>query len=81
MRRIIRRIAEKCYIPANRIILDMIKVAAESLKWLSISVLLSNRWTTRSEVIDSFKELQLRLWSFLRNLFTLSGIVGRQRGI
>ena len=42
---IIRRIAEKCYIPANRTILDMIKSSGGKFKVLSpFRVLLSNRW-------------------------------------
>lgn len=56
---IIRRIAEKCYLPANRTILDMIKSSGGKFKVaFSISgVALEQMEIYTPEVIDSFKEL------------------------
>ena len=56
---IIRRIAEKCYLPANRTILEMIKSSGGKFKVaFSISgVALEQMEIYTPEVIDSFKEL------------------------
>lgn len=56
---IIRRIAEKCYLPANRTILEMIKNSGGKFKVaFSISgVALEQMEIYTPEVIDSFKEL------------------------
>ena len=56
---IIRRIAEKCYIPANRTILDMIKSSGGKFKVaFSISgTAIEQMEIYAPEVIDSFKEL------------------------
>ena len=56
---IIRRIAEKCYLPANRTILEMIKASGNKFKVaFSISgVALEQMEIYTPEVIDSFKEL------------------------
>ncbi len=56
---IIRRIAEKCYLPANRAILEMIKSSGGKFKVAySISgVALEQMEIYTPEVIDSFKEL------------------------
>ena len=56
---IIRRIAEKCYLPANRTILEMIKSSGNKFKVaFSISgVALEQMEIYTPEVIDSFKEL------------------------
>lgn len=56
---IIRRIAEKCYLPANRAILEMIKSSGGKFKVaFSISGLaLEQMEIYTPEVIDSFKEL------------------------
>ena len=56
---IIRRIAEQCYLPANRTILEMIKTSGGKFKVaFSISgVALEQMEIYTPEVIDSFKEL------------------------
>jgi len=56
---IIRRIAERCYLPANRTILDMIKSSGGKFKVaFSISgVALDQMEIYTPEVIDSFREL------------------------
>ena len=56
---IIRRIAERCYLPANRTILDMIRTSGGKFK-VSFSIsgmALEQMEIYTPEVIDSFKEL------------------------
>ncbi|MDX2414758.1 MAG: glycoside hydrolase family 57 protein, partial [Bacteroidales bacterium] len=56
---ILRRVANECYLPANRLLLDLIKTSSSDFK-ISFSitgVLLDQLELYAPEVIDSFKEL------------------------
>ena len=70
---IIHRIAEQCYLPANRTILEMIKTSGGKFKVaFSISgVALEQMEIYTPEVIDSFKELAATGNSCLRLMLIL----------
>ena len=78
---IIRRIAEQCYLPANRTILEMIKTSGGKFKVaFSISgVALEQMEIYTPEVIDSFKELaatgnvEFLSETYLRGVYNPSG--------